>query len=94
MIPRSKQALIDTNILVYAVNKDSPYHKQARIILEQVASGAINGVISIQNILEFCSVLTSVKLLKNPISIKHVWKLVKNLIDSGFEIIYPNNHVL
>lgn len=94
MISKSKQILIDTNILIYAVNKDSGYHKQARIILEQVSAGEINGVISIQNVLEFCSVLTSVKLLNKPISIKKVWKLVKDIIDSGVEVVYPNNAII
>ena len=94
MIPKSKQILIDTNILIYAVNKDSEHHKQARLILKKVSTGEINAVISIQNVLEFCSVLTSVKLLTKPISIKEAWNLVHDIIDSGIEIIYPNKNII
>lgn len=58
--------LVDTNILIYAINIDSPKHKKARKFLEDNLG---NLEIAHQNILEAIRVLTHPR-FSNPMSLK------------------------
>lgn len=60
------QALVDTNILVYAYDRKSEFHAKAKAWLEREANkGTI--VISWQNLLEFYSIMTSAKRTLSPL---------------------------
>ena len=59
--------LLDTNILVYAVNKDSEFHKIASEIHSKVIAGSIQVCLSLQNLIEFYSIITSNR-VQNPLS--------------------------
>lgn len=76
--------LLDTNILVYAYNQASPFHKKAKEIVLEAVEGKIEGVLAQQNLIEFCSVFTNQYHIP-PDSIK------KDLLDitSDFTIINP-----
>lgn len=89
-IPNFERILIDSNILVYGSDKKSPFHKKSREVLNQVASGEIKGVLSIQNLLEFYSVITSSRITTQTLTSYKASKELENLVSSGFEIIYPN----
>ena len=57
--------LIDTNILVYSVNQQSPHYSKARKLLEDGLKQGVSFVVAHQNLIEFVAVLTrgySVKL--------------------------------
>ena len=56
--------LLDTNILVYAVNEDSKFHKAASGIHSKVLDGSIRACISVQNLIEFYSIITSSRVQK------------------------------
>lgn len=66
--PRSKSYLIDTNVLVYSVNRDSDYYLQARELLkylsEKVDLVFIRTQISTQNIREAYRVMSYPKFPK------------------------------
>ena len=50
--------LVDTNILVYSVNKGSPFYASSREILEEALSEGVHLVVAHQNLIEFIAVLT------------------------------------
>lgn len=89
MIPTSEKCLLDTNILVYCIDKTSIYHLPCQKIVKSVFEGSVKGVISIQNILEFYSVVTSPKSIPHPISNSDAINEINKLNSPYFEIIYP-----
>lgn len=60
--------LLDTNILVFAHNADSPHNKKSSEIIKSAMEFEFNACISHQNLLEFFSVVTSTKHVEKPIS--------------------------
>lgn len=60
--------LLDTNVLVYAVNPESPYHAASARVLQHVLKEQIQACISLQNVHEFYSVVTSEKRAQNPVT--------------------------
>ena len=84
MTEKSELQLIDTNILVYAYDKS--YLKKHKI-----AKGAVedswqtqSGVLSIQNLAEFYSIIT--RKVQKPVAISKAKQIVLDLIE-GFEIL-------
>ena len=60
--------LLDTNILVYASNRSSPLFKKAKEIRDRALKGQLKACISLQNLSEFYSVVTSSKKVKKPLA--------------------------
>ncbi|MDE2025042.1 MAG: PIN domain-containing protein [Patescibacteria group bacterium] len=77
--------LVDTNILIYAINADSPKHKLSQTFLESEN----NLVIAHQNIFEALRVLTHPK-FTHPMKPRSAQDALWTIIDS-YKIIYPNN---
>lgn len=50
--------LVDTNILVYSVNQESPHYLSARKLLEEGFEQGASLVVAHQNLIEFVAVLT------------------------------------
>ena len=48
------KAFIDTNVLVYALERHPRYGEKARMILEKVDAGEVEGVISTLVLMEVC----------------------------------------
>lgn len=61
-------SLIDTNILVYANNEDSPFHSICKAIVEKAVNGKIKAALSIQNLIELYAVITDKKRVEHPLS--------------------------
>ena len=74
--------LIDTNILVYAHNIDSPYHRQSKGIIRRAIEGGFTGYLSIQNMVEFFNVITNPKRVTNPLSPSDAAKEIQNYLDT------------
>lgn len=55
---QNKNYLIDTNILLYAINEDSAFNDTATTLLRDFQRGKYRGFVSTQNILEFKRVVT------------------------------------
>lgn len=72
---------IDTNILVYAQDRRSPFYEKSRLLFAQVISGSLEMVVSQQVILEAHSVL--IKVYKRPP--KEVVALIGTIV-SNFSI--------
>jgi toxin-antitoxin system PIN domain toxin len=58
--------LLDTNVLVYAINPESPRHAASAQVLREALTGRIQACIAIQSIHEFYSVVTNEKLAPSP----------------------------
>ena len=85
----SKKYLIDTNILIYAVNTDSEYHTQAKKLLNDISKKPFKACLSTQNILEFKRILTH-ETFKRLIKIEDINKIIE--IWLGFlDVIYEDS---
>ena len=78
--------LIDTNLLVYAINADSPKNKLAQIFLQKYIDAL---VVAHQNIFEALRVLTHPK-FSHPMRTTDAQDALFVIVDSC-RIIYPNN---
>lgn len=77
--------LLDSNILVYAINSASPKHKKAQKFLQDNVG---NLDIAHQNILESIRILTHPK-FAYPMKVKDVLEAVSNIV-VGCNLISPN----
>ena len=77
------KTLIDTNILVYAHDSSSSYQKAAAQLLARALQGRIETVLSVQNIAELYSVLTSPNRTGRPLRLEggaaHMQAVSRNL---------------
>ncbi len=60
--------LIDANLLIYAVNSDAPYHRQARAWLEETLSGTTDVGLAWIVALAFLRITTRPGILAQPLS--------------------------
>lgn len=76
--------LLDTNILVYAFDRSSPYYQKAKKLILKAVSGQFEINIAQQNLVEFCNVLSrNYHILPSTIT-----KDVNNILHD-FQIINP-----
>ena len=59
--------LVDANLLIYAINKDAPHHRKARLWLEKVLSGSEAVGFSWGVILAFLRITTRPGILSKPL---------------------------
>lgn len=70
-------SLLDTNILVYANNADSPFHVPCKALVEKAASGATKAAVSVQNLVELYAVITDKRRVERPLSPEKAMELVE-----------------
>lgn len=87
----SDPLLIDTNILVYAHNQDSPFHKKCLALITAVLEGQLRGILAQQNLLEFFSIITDKKRITKPLTPLKAQELLEYYLRVPFRIITPNN---
>ena len=76
--------LVDTNILVYSVDRHSPFHRRSREILETGLEQDVSFAIAHQNIVEFAAVLTRRYGVKMEQAVGDA-----QVFASRFEVIFP-----
>ncbi len=69
----SDRLLVDTNVLVYAVDSSAPQHAAAKSLYDKALVGDIELCITTQLLLEYVSVVTNPKRTRNPISVDEAW---------------------
>ncbi len=84
---------IDTNLLVYAHNEDSAFHKKAAEFLERVmneydADGNLTVCFPAQVFHEFINVITR-QTLRKPLSLEEAIDVVQDYLDSGIHVVSP-----
>ncbi len=73
--------LIDANLLIYAVNRDSPAHRESREWLERVLQGAEPVGFAWVVLLAFLRLTTRRGLFEHPLSIKAALDIVDSWLD-------------
>lgn len=86
-----KTFAIDTNLLVYAHNRDSPFHESAKTFMETAMNqrdenGNLGVCIPAQVLIELISVVTSNR-LNAPLSIPQATAIVQDYLDTGITIL-------
>lgn len=76
--------LLDTNILIYAYDRSSPYHVKAAEIVKLALTGEFEAVVAQQNLIEFANVLTS----NYKIPASSVSQDIENIL-KDFQLITP-----
>ncbi|PIE00919.1 MAG: hypothetical protein CSA79_01805 [Thiothrix nivea] len=89
---------LDTNLLVYAHNIDSPLHASARQFLESEfnrrdEAGDFAVCIPSQALLEFLNTITWSR-LETPLAMPDAVAVVQYYLDSGIPVIYPKSSQL
>jgi len=89
------KSLIDTNILVYANNVDSPFHEKAKRIIQKAVKGEIPTAVSIQNLVELYAVITDKRRVEHPLSPIRARDLVEFYKDhENIQVISPSARTL
>lgn len=65
--------VVDTNVLIYAADKDAPDHGRCRALLEQWRAQATPWYVTWGIVYEFLRVVTHPRVLTQPISPSHAW---------------------
>ena len=76
--------LVDANLLIYAVDADSPSHQKARRWLERVLSGTTRVGLPWIVILAFLRVTTRPGLVRNPLSPEKALAYVESWLEQPF----------
>jgi len=75
-------AVVDTNILVHAVDADSPFHSPCRSLVESLAEGDEVWHVTWPILYEFLRVSSHPRVLKDPFSLSRSWSVVRGLLES------------
>jgi uncharacterized protein len=73
---------IDTNILVYAHRKDSPWHTRAKAFLEAVLQADENIAVPYHCLIEFFGIVTNPRIFKKPTETDDALGQCQNLLDA------------
>ena len=74
--------LVDTNVLIYVVNRDSEFHEPCRRTIEECRARPAPWYLSWPICYEFLRVCTHPNILPNPWSIGAAWQFLQTLLDS------------
>ena len=75
--------LLDTNLLIYACNTASPFHKKAKEIKDQAVDGKIKTAIALQSLSEYLAVTTSSRRVEKPLSVVKAVDDVRHFLEAS-----------
>jgi hypothetical protein len=82
--------LVDTNVLLYAVDEGSPHHAVARAWLEQQLSGSETFAFSWAVLLAFVRLVTNPRVFETPLTIGAAFDLVDSwLAQPATTVVHP-----
>lgn len=76
--------LVDANLLIYAVNQDSPHHDRARRWLEEALSGTTDIGLAWIVVLAFLRITTHPKIMRNPMTVEMALEYVSSWLSQPF----------
>jgi uncharacterized protein len=80
--------VVDTNLLVYAADEDSAYHKQCLELLEQWRRQADAWFLTWGIVYEFLRVTTHPRVMRKPWNVRKAWNFIEALLGSpGISIL-------
>lgn len=71
--------LLDTNVVVYALNRDAPEHRASRRVVEASLDGRLPGVLVPQVVTEAFAILTDRRRVAKPLDPEAAWKEMEAL---------------
>ena len=84
--------LVDTNVLVYAADADSPHHTASRSWLEHQRRRPEAWYTTWPILYEFLRVTTHPRVMRRPWSVQQAWEFVSSLLDSpGLGVVVPTS---
>lgn len=86
----SEIALVDTNVLVYAVYEDSPQHAPSRRLLESCQRGEQPLCVASQNLVEFHATVTSSRRVTFPFTPADGLRLVRQILTIAHMLVLPS----
>jgi toxin-antitoxin system PIN domain toxin len=82
--------LLDTNLLIYAVNQDAPLHRKAKSWLEAAMSGSETVGLSWNVLLAFLRLTTRPGLFRQPLTVESAFDLVAGWLGQpSVTVIHP-----
>lgn len=90
----SDPLLLDTNVLVYAHNQDSPFHSKSLSLVKRAIEGQFKGILAQQNLAEFYSVITDQRRIDSPLSPLKAQEIFEDYLKLPFRIIVPNQETI
>ncbi len=82
--------IIDANLLIYAVNRDAPFHERAKAWLEQAISGSETVGLPWNVLLAFLRLTTRPGLFRRPLAIRTALDLIASWLDrDSVTMIHP-----
>ncbi|MGA1874777.1 MAG: type II toxin-antitoxin system VapC family toxin [bacterium] len=91
----SNIALLDTNILVYAADKSSPFYKASLLLREKGLRGELSFCICPQTLTEFFAIVTDFKRVSKPRTQREALsEIEKYLFSKNILKIYPGPEVV
>ncbi len=82
--------VVDTNVLVYAADADSPFHSACRDWLERQRSSPDAWYSTWGILYEFLRVTTHPRVMRHPWTVAAAWDFVVALLNSpGFDVLIP-----
>jgi uncharacterized protein len=95
MTTSEEHALLDTNVLVYAADADSPFHEPARQLRDRGFRGKTPLAVSPQVLLEFFAVITSPRRVQTARSPQEATaEMAKYMRSRRIRTIYPRTDIL
>lgn len=76
--------LVDANLLIYAVDRDSPHHKNARRWLEETLSGTTETGLAWIVVLAFLRITTHPNIMQKPMPVEMALEYVSNWLNQPF----------
>jgi predicted nucleic acid-binding protein len=83
--------LIDTNIFIYAINRNSKFYSDSRNVLNAALNNKIKCATTINNLLEFYAITTDSKRVENPLQPNEANEIINLVAKSNIEIIEINS---
>lgn len=82
--------LLDANLLIYAVNEDSPSHRKAKLWLESALHGRQTVGFSWHVLLAFLRLTTRPGLFRNPLGVDTAFELVEAWLEQpSVTVVHP-----
>lgn len=74
--------IVDANILLYAVDEDSPHHGRALAWLATALTGVVRVGLPWQTVGAFIRIATHPRVARRPLTVAEAWSLVDSWLDS------------
>ena len=72
--------VVDTNVLLYAANRDSEFHHSCRSFLKSLHSDSVPSYVSWNICYEFLRVSTHPRVFRSPWDARHAWAFLESIL--------------